>query len=412
VIDAGPDSMLVQKPAAIELCAEIGLRDRLISTLPPRTAFVLRRGRLLPLPEGSYLGLPTRVWPFLRTPVFTWRAKLRMATEVARPRKSIADESIDGFIRRRFGSEAADYLAEPLLAGIHAGDAARLSVASLFPRLPEMEAAHGSVLRGLVRALPRQRSAGGAFTSLRSGLGELPEAIVKALGPGVVRYDSAVAQISGAGPYKVALVNGTSIEARRLIVATPAWEAARLLRTLDGRLAALCDAIPYASTATVVCAFHRQQVAHPLEGTGFVVPRRERRVLAAATWVSSKWPERAPAGCVLLRGFVGGMTNPEVLAHDDEALASLAIAELSSLLGIAGDPTFVRVYRWPHATPQYVVGHAARVREIDERLATLAHLFLVGSGYRGTGIPDCISDARRTAARLAGSLDDSVKMRT
>jgi protoporphyrinogen/coproporphyrinogen III oxidase len=404
VIDGGPDSLLVQKPAAIDLCAELGLRDRLIPTLPPRTAFVLRGGRLLPLPEGSYLGLPTRVWPFVRTPLFTWRGKLRMATEIARPRMSSVDESIDGFIRRRFGSEAADYLAEPLLAGIHAGDAAQLSVAALFPRLPELEAAHGSVVRGLARALPRQRSAGGAFMSLRSGLGELPEAIVNALGPGVIRYNSAVAHVSGPGPYQVALENGTSIEARRLIVATPAWEAARLLRPLDGRLAALCDAIPYASTATVVCAFDRQQVGHPLEGTGFVVPRRERHVLTAATWVSSKWPERAPAGRVLLRGFVGGMTNPDVLAHDDEALASTAIAELSSLLGIEGQSMFVRVYRWPHATPQYVVGHTARVREIDERLEKLTHLFLVGSGYRGTGIPDCIGDARRTAARLASSL--------
>jgi oxygen-dependent protoporphyrinogen oxidase len=404
VIDGGPDSLLVQKPAAVELCGELGLRDRLFPTLPPRTAFVLRAGQLVPLPEASFLGIPTRVGPFVRSPLFSWRAKLRMATEVIRPRGSEQDESIGGFIRRRFGRSAVDYLAEPLLAGIHAGDVELLSIRSLFPRLVELEQTHGSVLRGLRPGPSSHRSSSGAFVSLPRGIAELPEALVTALAPGVLRFDCPVAEISGNGPYTLTLDGAPPLTARAVIVATSAWAAAKIVSALDATLATLCDEIPYASTATVACAFGRHQVAHPLLGTGFVVPRRERKTLMAGTWVSSKWPERAPQGHVLLRGFVGGACDPDALAQSDHTLASLVSAELSMLLGIEGQPSLVRVYRWPRATPQYVVGHAARVRAIDERLAGLPGVYLTGSGYRGTGIPDCVADARDMASKAAAFL--------
>jgi protoporphyrinogen/coproporphyrinogen III oxidase len=401
VIDGGPDSLLVQKPAAVDLCRELGLGDRLFPTRPPRTAFVLKRGRLVPLPDASYLGLPTRVAPFVRSTLFSPSGKLRMATELLRARGGDADESIAQFIGRRFGREAVDYLAEPLLAGIHAGDVTQLSVRSLFPRLVALEQSHGSILRGLAAALPHPASSQGAFVSLPGGIAELPDALVAAVGPEAFRFRAQVRQISGRGPYKLTLDTDEALHARVVIVTAPAWSAAQMLASLDTMLGLRCADIPYASTATIAFGLRRDQVGHPLQGSGFVVPRRERKLLMAATWVSSKWPQRAPAGHVLLRVFVGGATDPAALHRNDLDLARLAFEELSELLDITDDPMLVRLFRWIRATPQYTVGHAGRLDVIEERLTRYPGIFVTGSGYRGTGIPDCIADARATAARAA-----------
>lgn len=400
VLDGGPDSLLVQKPAALELCRELGIDSRLVPTLPPRTAYILRSGTLHPLPPGSFLGLPTRLDHFARSRLFSWHGKLRMAAEAALPARPQDDESIGAFMRRRFGNEAVEYLAEPLLAGIHAGDVDRLSVHALFPRLPALERTSGSVLRGLRRATPERREAA-AFMSFPGGIAELPEALASALGPDVIKYNASVMQISGHQPYKLTLDTDVAIYARAVVVATPAWAAAAMFRSLDRPLASLCADIPYASTGTVVFGLKRDQVAHPLNGTGFVVPRAERRLLMAGTWVSSKWPNRAPDGYVLLRGFVGGARDPHALDRSDDALAAAVFEELRELLGISGEPSLVRVFRWPRATPQYVVGHLARVRRIEERLQSLPGVFVTGSGYRGTGIPDCVADGRATGAQVA-----------
>jgi oxygen-dependent protoporphyrinogen oxidase len=401
VIDGGPDSLLVQKPAAVDLCRELRLGDRLFPTTPPRTAFVLKRGQLVPLPEASFLGLPTRVGPFIRSTLFSPGGKLRMATELLRARGADADESIAQFIGRRFGREAVDYLAEPLLAGIHAGDVTQLSVRSLFPRLVALEQSHGSILRGLTAARTHAASSQGAFVSLPGGIAELPEALVTALGPDLFRFHAHVRQISGRGPYKLTLDTDEALHARVVIVTAPAWSAAQMLASLDTVLGLRCADIPYASTATVAFGLRRDQVGHPLQGSGFVVPRRERKLLMAGTWVSSKWPQRAPEGHVLLRAFVGGATDPTALHRNDLDLARLAFQELSELLDITGDPMLVRLFRWIRATPQYTVGHAERVAVIEERLTRYPGMFVTGSGYRGTGIPDCIADARATAAKAA-----------
>jgi protoporphyrinogen/coproporphyrinogen III oxidase len=401
VIDPGPDSILVQKPAAVALCRELGIADRLVSTLPPRTAFVLRSGRLVTLPDASFLGLPTRLGSLLSTRLFSWPAKLRMGLELLRPaRQDESDESIGHFMRRRFGDEAVRYLAEPLLAGIHAGDVEQLSVHALFPRLAEAERSHGSVLRTLF-ATRRPPSTQGAFVSFREGLGEIVTALVAALGAGTIRYDAPVARISGRGPFAVELESGETLEARRVIVAIPAWGAAPLLDAIDAPLAEACREIPYASSATVFFGLRREQVRHDLHGTGFVVPRSEGRGLMAGTWISSKWPDRAPAGHVLMRAFVGGATNPAIVDRSDDELIAGAFDELASILGINGAPLLTRVYRWRRATPQYNVGHLDRVRRIDERLRAIPGLSVTGSGYRGTGLPDCIADGRAAAAAAA-----------
>jgi oxygen-dependent protoporphyrinogen oxidase len=194
------------------------------------------------------------------------------------------------------------------------------------------------------------------------------------------------------------------VRARSIILAVPAYAAASLLRSMDATLAELCDAVPYASTATVAFGYRRVQVAHPLRGTGFVVPRTERLALLAGTWVSSKWPGRAPEGHVLLRGFLGGGRDPRRLDASDEALIEIARQELGDLLGISGAPLFTRLFRWSRQSPQYEVGHLQRVAQIERRLTALPGLFVTGSGFRAIGIPDCISDGRATAARVADYL--------
>jgi oxygen-dependent protoporphyrinogen oxidase len=402
VIDGGPDSLLVQKPAGVELCRELGLADRLFATSPPRTAFVLRDGQLTALPEASFLGIPSHIGSLVKSPLFSPTAKLRIATEILRPRKTRADESIGQFIRRRFGQEAVDYLAEPLLAGIHAGDVEQLSIHSLFPTLVSLEQSYGSVLRGVSAArADAPPPAKGAFVSLPQGLAELPDALVTALGHDVIRYHTRVVQISGASPYKLTLDSDASIYARHVIVTTPAWAASRIFSSVDPTLARLCAEIPYASSATVVFGLRRDQIGHPLDGTGFVVPRRERKSIMAATFITSKWAQRAPDGFASLRAFLGGATDPGALDRGDDALVRAAFDELRGLLRMTGEPRLTRVFRWPRATPQYLVGHRERVRRIEERLSALPGLFVTGSGYRGTGIPDCIADARATAVQVA-----------
>jgi oxygen-dependent protoporphyrinogen oxidase len=424
VIDAGPDALLMQKPEGIALCHELGLGDRLMPTKPPRLAFVQRAGRLHALPAASVLGIPTELGPFVRTRLFTWAGKARMAAELfISPRRDGGDESIGAFMRRRFGSEATTYLAEPLLAGIHAGDVDRLSVHALFPRFVEAERTHGSLLRAFRRtsaasaeqrgSAPGGRSAAapgkdGAFRSLPGGLSELVRALERALPPDTLCLDSKATRLvhSPAG-FRVEFGTGSSIEARAVVLATPAFATARLIRSLDPTLAALCDDIPYASVATVALGFRRGAVSHPLNGSGFVVPRVEESGILAGSWLSSKWAHRAPDDHVLMRTFVGGARDPRALDRSDEEIVGRSLSALTPLLGIGQPPLFTRVYRWERANAQHEVGHLARVGAIERALEGHPGLCLTGSAYRGVGIPDCVADARATARRLASWLATS-----
>jgi len=406
-VDAGPDSLLIQKPEGIELCRELGLGDRLVSTKLPRGAYVQRGGELHPLPAASVLGIPTRLAPFLSSRLFSWPGKLRMAGELfIPPKRDRGDESIAGFIERRFGREAVTYLAEPLLAGIHAGDVDRLSIGALFPRFVESERKYGSLLKAFRRTRPAGQSAEGVFKSLPGGLSELIAALVAALPPGSIRLRAPVARISagsGSGRFRVEASAQLPIEARSVVLATPAFVTATVVSDLDAELAERCAAIPYTSIATVALAFERDAVAHPLEGSGFVVPHAERSPILAASWLSSKWPNRAPEGRVLLRAFIGGARDPEALQQSDEELASRSLTALTPLLGIRGAPLLTRIYRWPRANAQHEVGHLDRVADIDRILARHPGLFVTGSAFRGVGIPDCIADGRATGRAIADS---------
>jgi oxygen-dependent protoporphyrinogen oxidase len=408
-VDGGPDALLVQKPEGIALCEELGLGDRLVPTKPPRLAYIQRGGRLHALPAASVLGIPTRLGPFARSGLFSWAGKLRMGAELfVPPRKNDADESIGSFMTRRFGAEATTYLAEPLLAGIHAGDVDRLSLHALFPRLAKAEAKHGSVIRAF-RSTPEPRTpqTGGAFRSLPGGLGEMVRALVAAIGAGSVRLNTRVSAIAGRGPFVVRTADGEAIDARAVVLATPAYVTSALVRDRDDEIARLAGEIPYASAGTVALAFPRGAIGHALNGSGFVVPRVEKTGILAASWLSSKWPHRAPENRVLLRTFVGGARDPKALEHDDEALVARSVAALQPLLGITGEPLFARVYRFERGNAQHEVGHLARIAAIDRALARHPGLFVTGSGFRGVGIPDCVADGRATAKQVAAWINSS-----
>jgi oxygen-dependent protoporphyrinogen oxidase len=413
VIDAGPDSLLVQKPEAIQLCEELGLGERLVATKPPRVSFILRNGRLYPLPSASVMGIPTRIGPFVKTGLFSWPGKLRMGAELfVPPKRDDADESIGGFMTRRFGLEATTYLAEPLLAGIHAGDVDRLSIRALFPRFPQTEHQYGSLLRAFRGRLPPPAS-GGPFRSLPGGLSELTQSLTDALPPASLRLQAPVERVgmvaaesadsSGVG-FRLELAGGDVMTAPAVIMATPAFVTARLTRDLNPELARLCAEVPYASTATVALAFEQSQVSHAMGGSGFVVPRVEQTAILATSWLSSKWPGRAPDQMVLMRTFAGGARDPHALDRSDDELVAASLRVLEPLLGITGQPLLTRVYRWNRANAQHEVGHLDRLAAIARALVKSRGLFVTGSGFRGVGIPDCVADGRATARQATNYL--------
>jgi oxygen-dependent protoporphyrinogen oxidase len=405
-IEAGPDSMLVQKPAAVELCEALGLGPRLISTTPPRIAFVLKRGRLYPLPSPSVLGIPTTWQGLARYELLSRFGRARLAAEpLVRSRRDHGEESVGSFFARRFGAETVGLIAEPLLGGIHAGDIDRLSMLSLFPRLVEAEARRGSVLRSFWNT--RSAAAGdGLFRSLAGGMGELVEALARRIPEGSMRCNAAVTAIArGEDGWHVTTAAG-EVAGRTVILATSARVCAPLLRPLDERAASLCADVPYVSTVSVALAFPRSAVAHPLAASGFVVARAHNALrTTACTFVSSKWAGRAPAGSVLLRVFAGGAHDPEIVDLSDNEIVDLVVREMREVLGTTGPPALTRVFRWRLAGAQHNVGQIARTSEIETRLARLGGVFVAGSGFRWVGLPDCIIDGRAAAAAAAAGSD-------
>jgi len=409
VMEAGPDAILTQKPAAVDLVRELGLGDRLIPTNPEqKTVFVLHRGRLRPLPDGMMLGVPTRLAPMVTTSLFSWAGKLRMAAEVRmRPRPDAGDESIASFLGRHFGREAVERIGEPLLAGIHAGDPERLSMLSAFPRFVEMERAHGSLIRAMWKAPRPASNALAAFVSFPSGLQELTGALAARVQASANVGRPVRAIRPAASGWEIESAGGEGLVARAVILAVPAPAAARLLAEVNPGVAGALRAFRSVSTAVVYLGYRRADVAHPLDGYGVVIPRGEGLRASALGFVSTKFPGRAPEGHVLLRAFLGGARAPDVLDADDDTLVDRAAAECAPVLGLRGAPVLARVFRWPHATPQMEVGHAARMAGIDAQADARHGLYLTGAGLRGTGIPDMVADGARQAHRAAAWLSGS-----
>jgi oxygen-dependent protoporphyrinogen oxidase len=407
LLEGGPDAMLAQKPQGIALCEEIGLGHRLVPTNPDRrSVFVLHRGRLHPLPEGMVLAVPTRIGPILKSRLFSWRGKMRMGLDlVLPPRRGMADESIASFLRRRFGQEVVDRLGEPLLAGIHAGDPERLSIRASFPRFVELEERYGSLVRGLWAATPPAQPGKSAFYSLAGGLGELVDALESRLAPSAVCRETAVAGLERSSDGSFRLVAGSeTIHARSVILALPPSRSARLLRGLSVPLGQALGEIRASTTATVCLGFRREHVENELDGYGLLVPGTEGLRTTACGFFSTKFPGRAPAGHVLLRAFVGGHKDPQILDLGDDALVALVVREMTPVLGIREAPVLSRVFRWPGGTPQLEVGHLTRVAAMDEQLRGVPGLFLAGAGVRVTGIPDSIAQGSAAAADAAAFL--------
>ncbi|MBA2301237.1 MAG: protoporphyrinogen oxidase [Acidobacteria bacterium] len=397
-IEAGADSMLAQKRAGLDLCDELGLTPRLLTSKLPRTAFVLHHGALHPLPSPAVLGIPAR-WKALATySLLSIPARLRVAAEPLVPIKATAgDESVGAFYRRRFGAEIVDVLAQPLLGGIHAGDVETLSMPGLFPRLADAERSGRKVLRW-IQHTARTGEAGGAFRSLSAGMGELAESLRRRLPRDAVRLGSPVTALAQVGGLWRLTTPGGRVGAGAVILACPAHAAGRMLESIDVRAAEICGQVRYASTVSVGLGWARDGIAHPLEGSGFVVARASNTVrITACTWVSSKWEGRAPAGQVLLRAYVGGAHDPSAVDLSDQALLDIVVRELSAILSITGPPTVARVDRWRDAGAQHEVGHLARITELEGRLARYPGLFIAGSAFRSIGIPDCVADARAVA---------------
>jgi oxygen-dependent protoporphyrinogen oxidase len=429
VVEGGADSFLSTKPAGLALVERLGISDRLVnSKAEDRRTFVWSRGQLRELPEGLVIGSPARAWSLLRSGLLSPAGAARLVGDVAIRRRSSGDdgqagppapeETVAEFFTRRLGPEAYARVVEPLLAGIHAGDATKLSLPATFPRFVDMERDHGGLVRAAIGArLPRSGGKGTPvgsvpvgrtpFVSFQTGMGELIEALEARLrSRGVeLRLGQAAATIRAVDRgYEVVLEGGGALPAVAVILATPAPVTAILVRSVCPLAATTLEEIEHASTATVSLAYRTEDVGTPPAGYGFVVPRDEGRHLLAGTWGSGKWPGRAPAGQVLVRGYVGGVGREAVLETDDEGLIHLVRAELGALAGIRGTPVHTEVHRYPAGMPQYTVGHLGRVGRIRAALAACPGLAVTGAAYNGVGIPDCITDALTTARAVVATV--------
>lgn len=415
-LEGGADCFITSKPWGLELCRELGLEAGLIGTDPSRRrSFVVRQGRLIPIPDGFVMMAPNRLIPLLTTPILSLRGKLRMLLDLVLPRKvEDTDESLAAFVRRRLGREALDRLIQPLVGGIYTADPAELSLRATLPQFLDLEARYGSLIRGALLKARRDRSTRnesgaryGLFVTPEAGMGRLPEALAAALPSGAVRTSTAVRRIvradNGRG-WRVELLAGPPVDAAAVVLATEAHAAARLVDALDPELALNLRAIPYASSAIVNLAFRRDQIAHPLDGFGAVVPLIEQRAMLAVSFTSIKFPCRAPAGTVLMRLFFGGALQPELFDMDDAALLDLARREVAELLGANGEPLLAEVVRHPRGMPQYVLGHLNRVAQVRSQIAAQVGLVLAGNYLDGVGVPDCIRSGQLAADSVLETL--------
>jgi oxygen-dependent protoporphyrinogen oxidase len=418
-VEQSADNFITTIPWGLNLCKRLGLSDQLVQTNPAfRRTFVVSRGKLQPLPDGFLMMAPTRLWPLAVTPILSPLGKLRAAMEYfILPREDDADESMAAFVRRRLGREVFDRLVEPLVSAVYAADMEKLSVLATLPRFREMEREYGSLIRAMrhnMRNRPKGGSESGArysmFVTLRDGLSSLVDAIASRLPPGAVRLNSPVARIERCEKEWRVWMNderGSSLiphpsSFHSLILAAPSPVTAKLLQPLDAGLADDLASIEHSGTAILSLGYAADQIGHPLDGMGVVVPAVESSPILAVSFSSRKYPHRSPEGKEILRVFVGGARRPELAEMDDAQLRPLVLAELSWLLEIRGEPCYCVIAHWPGTMPQYHVGYKDLVARIESRVAALSHLQLAGNAYHGVGLPDCIHGGELAAERILG----------
>ena len=450
ILERGPDSFITEKPDALSLVQRLGLEPHLISTNNNhRRSFVVRLGRLLPVPDGFNLLAPARLWPFVTSGIFSWPGKARMAMDLVLPRRHTTDghdESLAEFVRRRLGREALERMAQPMAGGIYTADPETLSIRATIPRFQDMERRHRSLILGLrnrgVNGSPRTvneavrvsedetirtAAASGAryslFRSFDQGMQLLSDKLatqishlnskVFADSQSACRLNTRVESLalqrnSGSGDNSAQWIVRTggneTFVAEAVLLALPSYASAMFLRRIDSELSAELSDITYASSATINLAYKSEDIPHPLDGFGFVVPFIEKRTLMACTFSSVKFPGRAPNGYALLRAFVGGALQPELVELDDDELVARVRLDLQTLLGIERAPLFAEVSKWDRSMPQYFVGHLDRVRSIASRVARIPGLALAGNAFYGPGLPDCIRSGESAADELFDSL--------
>lgn len=409
-IEGGPDCFIRQKPYAAELAAAVGLKDDLIDTNDhQRKTYVVNKGKLTPLPDGVMLIVPTRIMPFVTSPLISWPGKIRMGMDLfVPPFKGADDESVAHFVKRRLGAEALEKIAEPLLSGIHVSDPETQSLLATFPRFRSLEQNNGSLIKGMLVERKRGAAArknghvpGSIFQSLRGGMGQLTETLEKALTGCAIHKGTRVESLGRLDrQYTLTLSSGETLLSDAVILAIPAFQAASLLRSLHPATADELERINYVSTATISMAFRKSEITKPFMGFGLVVPRQENRKISACTWSSYKFNNRAPDDLLLLRCFFGGPGKEVMVDLTDSELVQIARQELKSLLGLAAAPVTSRIYRWVKANPQYDLGHLERVSRIFSEVKThLPGIFLTGSAYEGVGVPDCVRQGTETAKK-------------
>jgi oxygen-dependent protoporphyrinogen oxidase len=416
VIERGPDSFLARKSAALRLIRALGLEGELVGTNPrAKKTYILYKGKLRRIPAGLNIGVPTQFLPFATSTLLSWKGKIRAGLDLvipAAPRQT--DQSLGEFLERRLGTEVVDNIAEPLLAGIYAGDLRLLSLRATFPQLETLEQRYGSLVRGMAaqRKGTHANDAAGdgvppsVFLSLRGGLQQLVEAMVRRLSHTDLCLGDPVVSLKqrDSGGFELIRGSGPMETADAVAVTIPTDKAFILLPDVFSEKNLLVKT-PYVSVATVAFAFAAKDAAVPPDGTGFVVPRTEGRTMTACTWVSSKWLHTAPRDHVLLRCFVGRAGEEEPVEWPDSMLIRRMRDELADIMGVRANPVMTVITRWKRAMPQYHVGHLDRMAAFAE--AVKKHypgLFFAGAGFAGVGIPDCIAQGEQTASALVAYL--------
>lgn len=426
VVDGGSDSFLTDKPAVHRVAKSLGVFDEETGTLDDnKKTYIVKDGRLVEMPDGIMMFAPTKIMPMATTPLYSWPAKFRMAMDLVIPKKTVPqgmrnDETLESFVVRRMGRECLDRLAEPLVGGVNGSDPALMSLAATYPSLLEMEQTHGSLVKGFlaqrkkVEAMrkkyppkPGQKKRT-FFTSFNEGLQFLTDKIAEAAGLEGIRTSTGVAEIArrAEGGWRVTIDSGESIDADGVLVATEVWAAEKLARGADSAVADVLAQIPSSSSATVPIAFDASDFNRDMRWHGILSPAVEKRVVTGVTQSSAKWPNRAPEGRVLLRGFVGGPHNQAMLEKGDEEIVEAVRRNLVDLVGLRQDakPLFARVYRWKGGMPQYTIGHLDRVEQIESLSSQIPGFALAGGGYRGVGVPNCLESGEAGVSKILGDL--------
>jgi oxygen-dependent protoporphyrinogen oxidase len=411
LIEAGADSFLTEKPWAADLCRKVGLGDQLIgSNDAGRKTYILVKGKLVELPDGLMFMVATKIMPTLRSPLFSVRTKLRMAAEwFHQPHKAVEDETVAQMVERHYGPEMVELLADPLLSGVYGGEASQLSARAVLPRFTDMESKHGSLGRAVLSASRKMGAVATTpprpfFSSLKNGMQQMVSALVAKLDARSLLTSAPVQSLIPQDNGWTVCAGYQTDHFDAIIIATPAQAAASVLASADDDLSRELGEIRYSSSVTVTLGYDEKVRASLPPGFGFLVPRGAGHRMLAATFVHNKFSYRAPANRALIRCFLGGTRDEEILQASEEEILRIVRGELRQIISLNAEPLFARVYKWKSAMAQYVVGHLERLQRIEALRQKLHGLALAGNGYGGIGVPDCVRSGAEAAGKILAEM--------